>query len=268
MPRSNYLEGNVSECKNNFNGMIDHPYIEKYVERPMIDEDKVRFIYSMLSRFLPEKEIEVYALSALLVDASLDTHEKVSLSNINSDQIKKNRQLTVLGGDYYSSLYYHLLSQNGNVSMIKVFTYSIQEINEHKMNIYINESLSYSEVKESISSIESILLQNIAEHYKLYDWIQVIREFFFLKRLLNEKSQWSYGSTTPIIRSICNEKSNSMDSMDYKQIQFACNVKIEESKDLILKYMQSLDLNTTFIDDYIEQYVIPNSYTEKVAEEG
>lgn len=269
MPNNQYIERNVAICKKNFFGMIDYPYLQKYIEPPKVDEDKIRFLYSMLYSVIPKEELEVYALAAMLVDASLNTHDRVSLNKINSDFVKKNRQLTVLGGDYYSSLYYRLLSENDYVPMIHLFALSIQTINEYKMVLYNNEYLSYDEVKESVANIESALLVNMANFYEMAEWVPVIKEFFFLKRFLNETEEMLISRKKPIIRAVFYERFGNKyrleTNADVEALRYACEYKIEETKETLITNLRNLAINPTFIDRFLEKQL---RVKEKVAEEG
>jgi heptaprenyl diphosphate synthase len=272
MPKYAYINEKVTDCINSFNGMIDYPFIDKFIERPVIDKDKIRFIYAMLSDKLPEKEVKVYALAALLVDAALNIHENVSLNEINSDYVKKNRQLTVLGGDYYCSLYYYILSKNGLISMIEVYSYSIQTVYENKMNMYKYTDQTYKQIKNNVSLVESVLLQNIAKQFNLSNWEELINEFFFAKRLVTERSEGLSGKKPPIIQALINEQKAQTflkDRYDIEKVIRQCNIKIEKSKSKIEKILKdSAFSNNGYIDSYLEHFFIPYQYSEKVAEEG
>ncbi|WP_100407205.1 heptaprenyl diphosphate synthase component 1 [Bacillus solitudinis] len=262
MVRMNQFNDKVLEVKKSFYNLIKHPYLQKYIAEPKVDEDKLHFLYAMLGDRLPKKDIKVFSLAALLVYAALDVHESVSLHKIDTDSVRKNRQLTVLAGDYYSSLYYYLLAEGDYIPMIRVYSHSIQQINELKMNVYEKSSLSYDETQEHVTTIESILMQNIAEHYKLPVWKEVLKDFFYLKRLLFEKNEWIEGRKLPIIHSIIRETSHVDDVLEY------CEEKIEHVKDRLLKTGRDLNIFEGFLIEHVDRLIGSSAYKEKVAEEG
>ncbi|WP_078553267.1 heptaprenyl diphosphate synthase component 1 [Bacillus alkalicellulosilyticus] len=234
---NNRMNDFITDCVETFSSMIEHPFLQQYIQEPIVDEDKLAFMFAMLSERLSEKELKPFALSVILVDAALTTHELVSLQKCNSEAEKKNRQLTVLAGDFYSSLYYQLLSSTGNVLMIRIFSYSIQVINEHKMNLYQSDMLSYDSAKENLRNIESVLLQNIAEHFALSEWKQLLSEYFLLKRLELEYRKWSSGQSTPVIQALYHQK-GTLEMMS--SILDECIAKIEgmvETNDHLKSFM-------------------------------
>ena len=115
------------------------PYIQKHIEKPWIDEDKLLLLWGLFNELeISTDERNHYILSTMLVQIALDTHEKVSNINIdmeNSDLVK-NRQLTVLAGDYYSGLYYQVLAEIGNIQMIRALSSAVKKINDHKILLY------------------------------------------------------------------------------------------------------------------------------------
>ena len=68
----------------------------------------------------------------ILVTASNDVKEK---------KAARSRQLKVLAGDYFSSRFYHLLAQAGQIEMIKQLSNAICEVNRSQDEyLYENEA--------------------------------------------------------------------------------------------------------------------------------
>jgi hypothetical protein len=67
---------------------------------------------------------------------ALDIHETVSLDKPQTEEQMRIRQLTVLAGDYYSSQFYRLLSEQGEVEAVACLAQATCRINEAKMRLY------------------------------------------------------------------------------------------------------------------------------------
>jgi heptaprenyl diphosphate synthase len=82
---------------------------------------------------------ELYSLVTSLVQMGMDTHDMVEVENDQSNLSKmRSNQLKVLAGDYFSSRFYQLLAQKGQVEMIQTLSAAICEVNRLKMNLYLN----------------------------------------------------------------------------------------------------------------------------------
>ncbi|MDF2669069.1 MAG: heptaprenyl diphosphate synthase component I-like protein [Paenibacillus sp.] len=80
---------------------------------------------------------ELYALVAALAQLGLDTHEMIPATNDRKEKKEaRARQLKVLAGDYFSSRFYNLLSQAGQVEMVRQMSDAICDVNRIKMNLY------------------------------------------------------------------------------------------------------------------------------------
>ncbi|MFC0470295.1 heptaprenyl diphosphate synthase component 1 [Halalkalibacter kiskunsagensis] len=256
------FDDKVKEIKMNFYSLTKHLYLQSYIPEPVIDDDKVRFLYAMLYKRLSNSEAKMFTISALLLQAALDVHDEVSLQPITSDSLRKNRQLTVLAGDYYVGLYYYLLAEKKHVPMIRVFSKSIQEINEYKMNLYDADDFTYEEVQLNISQIESVLMQNMADFFEQANWKDVIKDFFYLKRLLSEKVNWEKGSESPIIESILRESRSGEETLQ------CIDRKVEDVKDRLILSCRSLPTFESFIIDHIDGLLGKAEFQEIVSEEG
>src|SRR5690625_4949008 len=117
MVRLSQFDEHVQDIKKSFCRITKHSYMESYITDPEIDEDKVRFLFATLEQNLPIDQVKLFAISSLLVQAALDVHEGITLHKVTTDRVRKNRQLTILAGDYYSSLYYYLLATNNHLPL-------------------------------------------------------------------------------------------------------------------------------------------------------
>ncbi|MBU8907238.1 heptaprenyl diphosphate synthase component 1 [Desertibacillus haloalkaliphilus] len=274
MNKINHFNDKVIEFKECFYERVKHPYLQKFIQDPVVDDDKILFLYMMLSeQQLPTKLVKECVLSSMLVQAALDTHEEVSLQNIKSDTIKKNHQLTVLAGDFYSSLYYFLLSKNNYISMIRVFSRSIQESNEHKMSVYKNKQ-SFEENSRDVRVIESVLLQNIANHFTLTSWSTFYEQFFFLKRFIFERNQLLYGKKLPLIRSfitdfISADTSDPLREEVLSKVLHVCQAHIDATRSELVALCDSFPKHKELLLDRIDRLMKDgHHFNEKVAEEG
>ena len=105
-------------------------------------------------------------LTIMLVQSALDTHELIPADN-DSEMSETEKQLSVLAGDYYSGLYYYLLSKNNNIELIQLLAEAIKEINEDKMNLYYNDARDFNEFIHLMMRIDTALLTNTARYFHI-----------------------------------------------------------------------------------------------------
>lgn len=116
----------------------DYDMIHSHTELPEFPASRARLLCAFLT--LPgqqDEQMELVALAASLVQMGIDTHEMVSVSNdAKEKKAVRSRQLKVLAGDYFSSRFYHLLSQAGQIETIRQLSAAICEVNRLKMTLY------------------------------------------------------------------------------------------------------------------------------------
>ncbi|TMN20683.1 heptaprenyl diphosphate synthase component 1 [Lentibacillus cibarius] len=149
------------------NEKIHNSLIEKYVQVPYLNDDKLYMLTLVLNNTaLPDEKKKNYITAAMLVQMALDIHDAVPETNdcLQTDDEVKSKQLSVLAGDYYSSLYYLLLSEVEEVELIRVLATAIKEINEGKMELHykMNEDSFYISM-QLIKKVESLLIIRVAE---------------------------------------------------------------------------------------------------------
>jgi heptaprenyl diphosphate synthase len=160
-------------------------YLNKYVTCPIIDEDKSLFLYGLLKLSNYKNSNSAYK-AIMLVDLALTLHEEVPKGNVATERSIKTKQLTVLGGDYYSSLYYSELAKVGDFKLIQVIANAIQVINEQKMNVYLDQSEQVEDFIYGMQIIHSHLFTAIANYLAHSNWADFSNNYFLLKILVSQ----------------------------------------------------------------------------------
>jgi heptaprenyl diphosphate synthase len=121
------------------NKYVSHDLIKTYTDLPAFPDARVRLLYTFLNDAdSASQHTELYALVASLVQMGMDTHDLIDTETERKPEKEmRSRQLKVLAGDYFSSRFYHLLSQAGQIDMIRKISSAVCEVNRLKMNLYI-----------------------------------------------------------------------------------------------------------------------------------
>lgn len=111
------------------------------------------------------EEGEQVLAALLLIYHGLALHEDVPDGNAAPD---KSGQLTVLGGDYYSSLFYRILAEAGRIDLIGRFARAIADMQVAKISLY---RFAYSDACEEhryiadVLTVEGALLRALGETF-------------------------------------------------------------------------------------------------------
>jgi heptaprenyl diphosphate synthase len=222
---------------------ISLSYLQQFIQNPIIDEDKLLLLISMLDHHgLSKLEMEDFVVTPMLVQIALDTHEQVSNSTIKieSETSLKLRQLTVLGGIYYSSLYYKILADTNNIAMIRVLADGIKDINENKILLYQNDLDEIDKLMNSVMIIESSLLNKIAEYLHENGWKEVASHFLFVKRVLLEKSSFIQDGTSQLFEALR--------KIVFPKYNLQTELSVEQKKYLLLICDKYIDFSTKIIE--------------------
>jgi len=113
---------------------MEHRYLSEVLARPALEVLQVILADAMIRAAGAEpRSGEALLQSLLLIEHGLAVHEDINMLAGQEDE--RFRQLGVLAGDYYSSKYYRLLAQAGDIHMIGRFAEAIQDINEAKAEL-------------------------------------------------------------------------------------------------------------------------------------
>jgi heptaprenyl diphosphate synthase len=148
--------------------LVSHPYVNRVIGNPVIPVFFVHVLFRMLQALgVSGKRLRLYSVAAALLKMGLDTHDRVSTEIRLPAEERRQRQLLVLAGDYYSSLFYRLLSAHGEVEGIRRLSEAICAINERKTTNHLDqeeEPLTESRLKR-MGWIESGILTALADFF-------------------------------------------------------------------------------------------------------
>lgn len=149
---------------------MDHPYLASYIPIPVLDNFQLRMAYAILqSAAVSKQEMETVLTTLLLMHHGLDVHQKIDEFDVRDEP--RHRQLGVLAGDYYSSKFFALLAQNGNVKLIGKFAAAVSRINEAKVarDLLAERKGTPREYLELVTRINAELLLELADGYEMLD---------------------------------------------------------------------------------------------------
>ncbi|MDA5106870.1 heptaprenyl diphosphate synthase component 1 [Brevibacillus thermoruber] len=185
---------------------ITHSFVEQYVDVPAIAENRLALLYLfLLERGMTKERARTFSMSTGLVQLGLDMHERVKNAYDNSLAAERSRQLTVLAGDYYSSRYYQMLAEAGELEAIQVLSDAIQRVNEAKMTLYMAERdgrLSSDEYLTLRTEIDTGLYVAIVDKYADSEetrrfWTALFEETAAVENMLGEWEQLKWQQQVP-----------------------------------------------------------------------
>ncbi len=264
-------ERDIQELKGDLFDKIKHPYLMKFITEPVVDVDKLHLLYYMYrDTAFSKEESRSYIIPTMLVQVALDTHEAVQTGTVkNSSDKTRTRQLTVLAGDYYSGLYYHLLAQMNDISMINRLAGAIKEMNEAKILLYRRDASTIRDLLAGVRAIEARLLQNTADFLDLPGLKEAAGEFFFIKRAQQEMQLLAERSFSPFfaaLSSILGMPGPDMQTASERaELEGIAGHLIEDSKERLLAAVPA----EGELYHYVRKRLVElETGLEKVAEEG
>jgi heptaprenyl diphosphate synthase len=264
----------LTEIKKKLDQYIQHPYLRQHVNPPDIDEDRILMLYSLFTNInLPDRKISEYTITTMLIQLALDTHDLITNSTFDNPNTLKNQQLTVLAGDYYSGLYYYLLSNLDDLTMIRLFAEAIREINEHKISFYQNDAKEIEQLINNLIMIESALFQKLADHFQILHWKQLASHLFIYKRLMAERRKFYQFGSSPLfdsMRRILFPKTNGALLKEQKQyLLHVCDSYMEHSKKLMETLLNKIPMTNPLLEERLKAIIFQPAFTEKkIVEEG
>ncbi|WP_409251185.1 heptaprenyl diphosphate synthase component 1 [Bacillus sp. SCS-153A] len=253
---------------------LSYSYLQKYIDSPQIDEDRISFLllpFTKGRQVMEEQEIIRLISTVMLIQIGLDTHEKVT--NSPNDSLKE-RQLTVLAGVYFSGQYYKILSELENVSLINYLAQAIKTVNESKISLYKQEYINVQQIMDSVKTIESAVINSFLSQHGTAHWQELVIEMLFLRRIVQENEKLELGEITPLHTSLKSTifPADATSALTLEQKQKLGRIYtgyIIESRDKIAELLQSESYDGQFIEGRILSLLEhTRPYTKIFAEEG
>ncbi len=175
---------------------MQHDMISAHTDLPEFPSGRIRLLHAVLGQqpaVFPDKELLSVVTS--IVQMGLDTHEMVEIRTPAGRQSlpgMRAQQLKVLAGDYFSSRFYQLLSQSGQIETVRRLSEAICDLNRIKMKVYAGmkqlklDAEEYVHYKAQIAS--GLLLSFTGFMQDLYQrlWPEVVSLFARCEVLLHE----------------------------------------------------------------------------------
>lgn len=184
-----------------------HSYVEHYVDVPPHAESRLALLYLfLLEQGMTKERASIFCTATGLVQLGLDMHEHVKNEYETTLTAERNRQLTVLAGDYYSSRYYHLLAEASEIRAVSVLSAAIQRVNEAKMKLYLagrdGRLSSDEEYWDLRNMIDTGLYVAIVEEYADRDedrrfWMNLMKETATVESVIGEWEQLKWQEQVP-----------------------------------------------------------------------
>ncbi len=167
---------------------LKHEYVQTVLPKPDIDRDKLTIYYMLFRMNEPQQAAGSYTKSVMVAEIGLNTHETMTCEKRTNKELLKQRQLTVLSGDFYSALYYYTLARQSNIELVKWVAQAIQNFNEYKCALFFPPvHFGWQELIHEIKKIESALVGKIARQLGFTHVVPYISDFFLIKRLIAER---------------------------------------------------------------------------------
>lgn len=131
---------NLQHISNLAQKYVGYDMITKHTDLPDFPVPRVHLLYTFLNAHQQEQALNAAqscALASFLVQLGLDTHDLIDQNDgAIEDELMRSRQLKVLAGDYFSSVFYEILAEEGNITTIASMSAAICEVNRMKVSLY------------------------------------------------------------------------------------------------------------------------------------
>ena len=198
------INNEVIQLNREIKKIISHSILMQFIDQPNINEDMIAILVKILrDANVDQKLVPHYIVAIMLMQIALNTHEEVSNTEETENAAQlRHRQLSILAGDYYSSMYYHILAKTEDIEFITIMSKGVQEINEAKVHLYMDKEADEDSLVMYLCGIETILVKKTAEYFHFTEQRDLFIDFLLYKRLLAELENYRHNRTSNFIHAL------------------------------------------------------------------
>lgn len=191
------FEINIKHIENEITRQSNHVYLDKYLSKPKVSTVKLRLLYLFLaSQSYTDEDISAICIATGLIQMGLDIHDQVTNESLETQEQIRIRQLQVLAGDYFSSLYYRLLARSQNMDAIQKLAQSVQRSNEQKVIYYQAKEKIHNDLEQWLNYKAAIELSIYYGIVHDEDWLRLISSFIHIHLLYFSQPQKKWDPKT------------------------------------------------------------------------
>lgn len=249
----------TEEIKKIINKKLEHHFLDSYIQKPHVNEEKLAFLTHIINHTnLSQAKKRQYIMTTMLVQVALDIHDTVPITSgtEESEVDRTAKQLTVLAGDYYSGLYYLLLSEIEDLNMISILAAAIREINEFKMQYYYKDINSFKHFIHVIEQMESLLIRRVAEHVNHPIMGSVASDFIVTHKLMEERDTFKQTGFSKIVEDWSLISPETDDQTVVNLFEDTIQKNIDKVEDTISNYPLPFAVFQPYINHIKDQLVV------------
>ncbi|MBC2271144.1 heptaprenyl diphosphate synthase component 1 [Listeria welshimeri] len=181
-------EAGLKEVEQLVHEQAVYQYLQENNEGGQMDKDQMLFLHEAISGSdLTDAAAHRVVSATLYMILAHDTHEKIDEPDDIIQLTRKEQELTVLAGDFYSALYYRTLAELEMIPLLRALQSGVQETNTAKTNIYQLHVATDEEYLTQLTMTNAAIFTKFAKYFmKDQTFIILGCQFFLLKRLQKE----------------------------------------------------------------------------------
>ncbi len=150
------LPNDLEEIKQEIERLSRQIYVERYLEIPAISVIPLQLLnlYLYRSQFATKLRKMIVVITGL-IQRGLDMHDQVTNNQeLVSERITK-RQMQILAGDYYSSICYQIMAEEGFTMHVRKLAKGITKNSAAKMQLYdFNSDNNFESIQELVDLVK------------------------------------------------------------------------------------------------------------------